>query len=183
MLSLVAKPMGYLSIDIEKPAEVAELVRAMTGGLPNLVQDVCSAVLSLPSVQRTRRFGIPEVKQAFEAAELTKGLEAHVSQIADDRDRYLMFSIAKMSSSDTPESFAVSELMELVRQDIPELLYRDIDLACESLEIQGILQRVGRSEYMVTCDALFGAIWQASEHEFSKPGREAMIDAIRLSFA
>ena len=83
--------MQWIGVKIDNVIERAESIHAATGGMPNLVQDLCRCLLESESVRKSRVVTVIDVQTALKSPAFVEGIDLQFRQITESLPRYIAF--------------------------------------------------------------------------------------------
>ena len=103
--------MERIGVKIENPISSRESIHAATGGMPNLVQDLCRCVLGLDTVRKTRTVTTTDIQHALRSDAFIERIDLQFKQITESLPRLVAFLMADFDEFDFPKVIkSVAEL-------------------------------------------------------------------------
>ena len=120
--------MHKIGVRIENVAHARLSVREATGGMPNLVHDLCNCLLDLEPVNRNRLVTEKDIQYAQKHERFLERIDLQFKQISDDRARFIAFHMC-----DDDELFTLGRVMDSIAK---------CDLPVTDVEIEGALDQL-----------------------------------------
>jgi hypothetical protein len=140
---LLAEPMERIGVKVENLAQAREAVHEATGGMPNLVQDLCRCVLSLDPTQRPRLVTMTDIDHALESPAFVERIDLQFDQITEALPRLIALLM-----SDRKEFTLETVLGAMARNRLP-VNDRHVEIALEQLVLYSILELAGQEKEYV----------------------------------
>jgi hypothetical protein len=149
---LLAEPMQRIGVRIDHIEQSRDSVRVATGGMPNLVQELCHSLLGLESVSRRRLVTETDIKNALEQPSFRERIDAQFAQVTESLPRFIAFLMSDMSDL---KEFDTETVQKRIREK-HHLAVNDhkIDEALDQLKLYSILEKAGEKEFVFASQAL-----------------------------
>jgi hypothetical protein len=131
--SLVAQPLGDLDVRIEDAAEVFRRIHQYTGGMPNLVQDLCRSLLELPDVNATKRVTAAQVDRIIGEDDFRSRIDFLFRQVEAPLPRLVAYLAAQRSD------VVHESMMKELRTRGLDVDDRQLQKALQQLKLYGVM--------------------------------------------
>jgi hypothetical protein len=130
--------MSRIGIKVEASNQVRDAVHRATGGMPNLVQDLCAAVLERASVNETRVLTPRDVQETMDDRAFVTRLDYQFDQVKEDLPRLVAYLMA------VKREFTL-EIVLSALEAYPQVLVSDAEVrdALQQLTLYSVLELVG----------------------------------------
>ncbi len=145
---LIEKPMQRIGVQIENIAASRHSVRLATGGMPNLVQDLCDRLLDFDSVNQTRRVTEIDIQNVIQDPKFLDRIDSQFKQIEKSLPRLVAYL---MSDRD---QFTLAKVLDEISKHRLGVNDRQIEDALEQLKLYSILAEAGQNVYVFASEVL-----------------------------
>lgn len=167
--TLMQVPMDRVAVAIDSFDEVRDQVHSATGGMPNLVQDICSVLLELESVNRNRRVTLFDLATALKDPFFLSRVDAQFEQVEEPLPRLIAYLMTK------PHEFRLDDVLNAIRPFGLPVDDRDVRQSLAQLNLYSIVAKVGAGdEYVFASNVLQHRLHQQVSHDV-KGARIAML--------
>jgi len=140
---LLEEPMQRIGVRVENPAPARDYIHAATGGMPNLVQDLCQCLLVLDSVNLARLVTMKDVDSALKSSAFLERIDLQFGQVTEALPRLIAFLM-----SESQEFRLETVLDAIIRSRLP-VNDNDVEYAIEQLVLYNIIEVAGQSKEYV----------------------------------
>ncbi|MCB9854652.1 MAG: ATP-binding protein [Phycisphaerales bacterium] len=174
---LVAVPMQELGIRLDDVTQISGTIYRSTGGRPNLVQDICHALLELLSAETRRNVTVHDLKRVLASVTPIEALYRSFLSLPDPLSRLIAYICAPYG---VIQAFDVlKQLRENWRIDVDD---HNVIFAIERLCFYGIVQPVSHGrEYAFDSDILVEKLLQDLGADSGISPTEVLSHRLRIS--
>ena len=157
---LIVTPMENLRVRIRNEEEVVGRIYQETAGHPNLIQYYCLILLRHLDQTGEREISPKNLIDVYSDEGFTSHLLTSFMQNTENREKALVYAILTSAESAGLNGFSQGEIDLVLRNDGLLLQQKEIDEACNVLNLAGVIHRKGKQFFFTS--PVFTKVLQSS---------------------